>query len=485
MIELHGHQKELVAKIREAYGCGYKAPLVVLSTGGGKTTIFAYITHAASEKGSCIFLLAHRSELIKQISQTLARLETEHQIIAPDAIIRQAKVDHWKEFNRSYINKAARVYVASVQTIVRRLETITAIPDIIVIDEAHHLTRTTQWGKVINHYPAAKLLPVTATPCRTDGKGLGIKSGGYADTMIEGKPMRWLIDNEYLCDYRIFAPDTVDLTGVKTRMGDYAIEQLATAVDKPKITGSAIEHYRKLVDGKRAIVFCVNVKHAEHVAEEFNAAGIRAELLEGTMESGVRNEAIQRFRSGETLVLTSCNIVSEGFDLPAIEAAILLRPTQSKSLYLQQVGRALRVMEGKDCAYILDHVGAVMRHGLPDDDHDWSLDGAKKRNKKGAEKDVNVARCPVCFAIHRPAPCCPQCGHAYIPGAKKREIKQVEGELVEITPEARLLIRKQRITEERQCKTLEDFIELGRSRDYKFPRQWAEKRFGFRMKRNG
>jgi len=420
MIELHDHQKQLVADIRQAYKDGFNAPLVVLPTGGGKTTIFAYITAAAAEKGNCVFLIAHRSELIKQISQTLGRFDVNHNIIAPLPIIRQATLEHFKEFNRGFIDRHSKIFVASVQTIVRRMDLIPHSPSLLVVDESHHLTDKTQWGRVVARYPDAKLLPVTATPIRLDGKGLGKHCGGFADTIVLGQTMKWLIANGYLCQYRIFCPpNNINLQQIKTVMGDYKKDDMAAQVDKPTITGDAVKHYNKLAAGKRAVVFCINIDHARHVCNEFSSNGIAAEILEGKMESGERNDTIQRFRTGETKVMVTCEIVSEGFDLPAIECAILLRPTKSLSLYLQQIGRALRVLEGKDYALILDHVGSVMRHGLPDQDREWTLDGVIKKKRKNEEQAIGVRRCPVCFAVHKPLPKCPECGFVYTEKQKK------------------------------------------------------------------
>jgi len=480
VITLHPYQSELADAVRRAYRDGFKAPLVVLPTGGGKTVIFSYITSSAASKGRTVILLCHRSELIRQISKSLARFETVHAVIAPDSIVRQCKVDHFHEFGRSYVWHASTIYVASVQTLVRRMPSLSIAPDIIVCDEAHHLTASSTWGKIAAHYPDAKLLPVTATPCRLDGKGLGKDAGGFADTILHGPSMRWLIDNGYLSDYRIFAPPTaINLADVKTRMGDYAKEQLSDAVDKPKITGDAIQHYQRLCHGKRAIVFCVSVAHAEHVAAEFRQAGIRSESLDGGMDSGDRSKTIERFTSGETLVLTSCDIVSEGFDLPAIECAILLRPTKSLSLYLQQVGRALRVFAGKEYAIILDHVGNVARHGLPDTDREWSLEGVKKRTRKDDQPDISITTCKQCYSIYPSRlSACPVC-RAGRP-QKERDIDHVDGELVEITAEQKQAMRFQRKREERDCKTLEDFIALGKQRGYQYPVQWARKRVGIR-----
>lgn len=457
-ITLRTYQSTVVTDIRNAYAEKKRAPLVVLPTGGGKTTIFAYVTASAASKNKCVFLLCHRAELVKQISATLARFGCRHQVIAPGPIVRQVQVAQFKEHGRTYIAHDARVYVASVQTLVKRLEQYPA-PDIIVVDEAHHLTLDSTWGRVISAYPAAKLLPVTATPIRLDGKGLGVGAGGFADAMIMGPTMRELIDAGHLSPYRIFAPpNALDLTGVRTRMGDYAKDQLAGAVDKPAITGDAVQHYQRLCAGKRAVAFCVSVAHAQHVANEFKEAGVPAEFLDGTLDAMERDRIIKRFEAGETLVMSSCDIVSEGFDLPAIEAAILLRPTQSLSLYLQQVGRALRVFPGKREAVILDHVGAVATHGLPDEEREWSLEGVKK-GKKAAndnEPDVAITTCTKCFTIHRPAPVCPTCGHVY--PVHERKIETTDGELVELGSEQLEAMRRQKRLMQGKAQTVDELM---------------------------
>lgn len=460
-LRLRDYQQHIVDRVRASYAQGRRAPLVVSSTGSGKTTIFGYVTASAAAKGRVVYLLCHRAELVKQIAQTLARFGCKHQVIAPGPIVRQVKVEQFKSLGRTYVDGTAQVFVASVQTLVKRLDSYPA-PDIIVIDEAHHLTLDSTWGKVVGAYPRAKLLPVTATPIRMDGKGLGLGAGGFADDIIQGPTMRELIDAGHLSPYRIFAPpNALDLTGIRTRAGDYAKDQLATALDKPAITGSAVEHYKRLCDGKRAVAFCVSVAHAQHVAAEFNDAGVPAEFLDGTMDALERDLIIKRFEAGQTLVMSSCDIVSEGFDLPAIEAAILLRPTQSLALYLQQVGRALRVFPGKSVAIILDHVGAVVTHGLPDEERGWSLDGVRKgkRAANDNEPDVRVTTCTKCFAIHLPAPVCPNCGHVHPIAVRK--LQQVDGDLVELTDAQMDTMRRQQRMLQGKAQTLDDLVAQG------------------------
>lgn len=462
MTQLRNYQSDTVEAIRDAYRRGKRAPLVVLSTGGGKTTIFCYVAQAAAKKGNVIFIIAHREELIKQIADTLARSGQPHRVISNDSVLRQCKIEQFKKYGRSFVESDATVYVASVQTLINRFNMVPANPSMIIIDESHHAIQDNQWGKIVNNYPQAKLLLVTATPIRSDGKGLGDGHGGFADELLQGVSMKWLVDHGYLSPYRYFAPPTdIDLTDVNTTAkGDYNTRKLSDAVDKPTITGDAVKHYLTLANGKRAVVFCASVSHAMHVSEQFNSAGVSSEFIEGKTED--RAAMIQRFATGQTMVLTSCDLISEGFDLPAIEVAILLRPTKSTGLYMQQVGRALRIFEGKTEAIILDHVQAWKTHGFPDDDREWTLEGVKKRkrSKDDDEEPLTLKHCTECYAIHAPAPTCPNCGHAY--PVAERKLEQVEGELVELKPED--LERKAARIEQGKAQTVEQLMALGKPR---------------------
>lgn len=461
-IALRDYQSDAVTAVRAAFATGKRAPLLVLPTGGGKTTIFSYVTTAAAAKGRCVYLLCHRAELVKQIAATLARFGCRHAVIAPGPVVRQCQVEQFKTHGRVYVDQTSRVLVASVQTLVRRMGPGLPEPDLIVVDEAHHLTMNSTWGRIVAAYPKAKLLPVTATPCRLDGKGLGVGAGGFADDLVMGPSPSALIADGHLSRYRVFAPpNAIDLSGVRTRAGDYAKDQLAAAVDRPSITGDAVSHYKRLAAGKRAVAFCVSVAHAEHTAVEFRQAGVPSEFLDGTLDALERDKIIKRFEAGETLLLSSCDIVSEGFDLPAIEVAILLRPTQSLALYLQQVGRALRTFPGKTEAIILDHVGAVVTHGLPDDDREWSLEGVtrKSRADNDNEPPVVAVTCVKCFTVHRPAPACPSCGYEY--PVKTREIAQEAGELVEIDADQMAAMRRQRLMAQGRAQTLQELVAQG------------------------
>lgn len=427
-----------------------ESTLLVAPTGSGKTVCFAAIAQRISQAGGRVFILAHRAELLEQISRTLTDLEVEHGCIAPQ-----------------YPNHRTRsVQVASVFTLARRLADYQP-PDLLIIDEAHHAVASTTWGRVIQAWQHAARLGVTATPERLSGEGLR----DTFETLLVGPTVSELIDQGHLCQYRLFAPPVTYAEGVHRRMGDYEKKELAEAVDKPTITGNAVEHYLALAKNKRAIVFCVSVEHARHVAEKFTGCGINCDSIDGKMGRAERQTIIRKFRDKQLLVLTSCDLISEGFDLPSIEVAILLRPTQSLALHLQQVGRALRPYPGKPHAIILDHAGNTHRHGLPDDSREWSLDGRDERQaSESDDPQVSVRTCGQCFAaVRSPVPVCQYCGYVF--PLKPREVEEVDGTLEEVD---QATLRRQQRIEQGRATNLDALIEIGRKRGYKNPSYWAK-----------
>jgi superfamily II DNA or RNA helicase len=429
----------------------------VAPTGSGKTVIFSYVTANAAAKGNRTLVLVHRAELLNQTHAALSQLEVPHGLIAAG-----------KTPDSTHLTQ-----VASVQTLVRRLEHIRE-PDLIVIDEAHHATAGA-WASVLNRWPQARVLGVTATPARLDGKGLG----SVFDDLIRGPEVTNLIEDGYLCKPMYYAPKTVSMEGVHKVAGDFNRAEMSERMDKPTITGDAVTHYRKYADGLPCVVFCTGVKHAEHVAQAFNASGYRFAILDGTLSPEERAKRVLGLSSGTLQGLVTVEIVSEGFDLPVVACAILLRPTASLSLHLQQVGRVLRIAPGKPRAIILDHVGNCRRHGLAEEVRDWSLDGIRRRGRKGPQDDVQSTRqCPQCFAVHTPSPTCPQCLHIY--EIKDRTPDVVDGELEEI--QARQAV-KQRKREQGTAQTLEDLIRVGKARGMKNPYGWAHNVFKARQKK--
>jgi DNA repair protein RadD len=453
MIQLRPYQQAIVDDCRASFRAGERKALVQLATGGGKTVLGSFMVQGAASRGLSCWWLVHRRELISQASRTFDSMGVAHGIVAGG---------HCTDI-------AARVQVGSIQTVARRLDRLPP-PDLIVFDETHHIGAA-QWAEIYARYPEAYVLGLTATPWRLDGRGLG----AWYSRMVQGPSVAELMGEGSLSQYRLFAPSQPDMTGVESHAGDYKSRQLATVMDKPSITGDAVQHYQTLCAGKRAVAFAVSIEHSRHVAAQFAAAGISAEHVDGQMAHDERDAAVARFVRGETLILSNAELFGEGFDVPAIEAAILLRPTKSLSLYLQQVGRALRPAPGKDHAVILDHAGNSLMHGMPDDEREWSLeDRAKRRVSDKSESPVR--QCLKCFRVYRPQRECPGCGAAA--PVQVREVEQRAGELVEV---AAAQARQQRWAEERDCRTLADWEQLARQRGYK--PGWAMVRWQQRLRR--
>lgn len=438
-LTLRDYQSQAISDLRAAYRQGARAPLLVCPTGSGKTMMFSAITAGAVERGRSVLILVHRRELILQASAKLQLVGVAHGIIAA-----------------GFPATPDPVQVASVQTLARRLRRQNLQPDLVIIDEAHHAVAGT-WQAVLDHWPQAFRLGVTATPIRRDGRGLRT----MFDQMVLGPSVAALTSKGHLTPARVFAPPVVaDLSRIAIRAGDYSQEQAADRMDRPTVTGDSISHYMRICAGKRAIAFCCSAKHADSVATAFNESGVPAATLLGTTSTQHRDAVLRQFVAGTLKLLVTVDVVSEGFDCPDAEAAILLRPTASTGLYLQQVGRVLRPAKGKQAAIVLDHVGNVHRHGFPDDHRDWSLDDRFRTSRGGGQAAPSVRTCEACFAAFKPAPVCPCCGHECAPTV--RQLRQVDGELRELKREA----VRQRTAERRQARSLGQLLALARERGY-------------------
>ena len=398
---LRSYQAALIRDVRAAFAGGAKSVLAVAPTGSGKTVTFSQFTKAAAALGYRVAILAHRAEILDQIGAALERVGIEFGTIAPGA----PATDH-------------PVQVASVATLARRLKDWGGRFDFLIIDEAHHAVAGS-WGKIIAANPKARVFGVTATPERLDGRGLGDVFG----QMIEGPATGQLIAEGHLSPFVVFAPsDAPDLSGVRTKMGDYDTDDLRHAMGG-LVIGSAVAEYQRLAACKKAIAFCVDIAHSRAVAAAFCAAGVRAAHVDGETPADARHRMIAALGEGGLDVVCNCGLISEGLDVPGIEAAILLRPTQSLALYLQQVGRALRVAPGKDRAIILDFTGNSARHDLPDAPREWSLE-SKPRRKHSAERETPaVRRCNACGAVsRRSVTSCPECGANLLTRQEQAEI---------------------------------------------------------------
>lgn len=455
-IQLYDDQLEFVHNLRAAYKNGNQSVLGVASTGMGKTIVSAYIAKSAWKSGKRVWFVCHRKNLLHQTSVAFWSLNIPHGQIASGRR-----------------NSRMPVQVATIGTLGNRLEKMKA-PDLLIVDEAH-LAMAETWKKVVKWAidNGSLILGNSATPERLDGKGLG----HLFDTMVEAKPMWWLIENRRLSEYVIYTSQSKpDLSAVKTRAGDYSKNQLSEAMDRPTLIGDAAAHWKKHAYGKRTICYCVTIEHSINTANHLNECGIPAVHVDGTTPDDELKKAIRGFADGKYKVICNVELMTTGFDLSAqvgrevpIEACILLRPTQSLAMYMQMVGRALRMKE--DPAVILDHAGNVMQHGLPCDERDWSLEGRKKTSKKvKEEEDLQIQQCKSCFAVFRPGPsACPSCRET-IEKKKPRQIEQVDGQLEEVDVQ---YIRKQRKKEQGKARTLRELVALGVRRGMNKPGPWA------------
>jgi superfamily II DNA or RNA helicase len=446
-MQLRAYQSDLVAGIRAVWAQD-GTPMAVLPTGGGKTVVFSRILRDHAEAGGSGIAIAHRKELVGQMSRALGAEGVDHRIIAPRQTIRSIMRSHHEQLGRCYVDPQAPCAVAGVDSLTeKRVADMQRWFDRVTLkvgDEGHHWLKDNKWGRAWDRMPKAHGLLVTATPIRADGRGLGLHADGLATHIVEGPTMDELIAEGHLCPYKIFAPTTVDLTGVKTTgTGDYSKQGLSVAVEKAQITGDIVSHYLRLARGLRGVTFCVDVAHAEEVAAAYRAAGVPALAVDATTKAADRDAAVRKLASGKILQLCNVDLFGEGFDLPAISCVSFARPTQSYALYAQQFGRALRILDGKMVAIIIDHVGNVVRHqGPPSWPRTWTLDA---REKKGAgqsrEHAVRVCLNPECAGVYeRIHPACPYCGHVPEP-ASRQEIEHVDGDLTELdlTAFARLL----------------------------------------------
>lgn len=477
-ISLRDYQAELLSSCRLEMRTN-KSVLMQLDTGGGKTAISSEILRGVAKKQKSGAFMCHRIELVKQTMRTFTDFGIPFGVIC-------AGYDP---------NPYQPIQICMIPTLASRIRRGKAIPkfDLCVWDECHHVAAG-GWAAIKAALPDAWHIGVTATPERLDGKGLG----DFFTAMVQGPAMSWLMGEGWLSRYRAYAPSIPDAKGMHTEMGDYSRSENEAKMDIPSITGDAVEHYLRLARGKRGIVFCTTVNHSKRVVDEFRAAGVAAYHLDGTTDKDERERVVEAFKRNEIKILSNVDLFAEGFDVPGAEVVIMLRMTQSMGLFRQWVGRVLRPIyadgfdlgtrEGrlaaiaasdKPHAIILDHAGNVMRHGLPDQDYAWSLEGSAEKRKKGKkENTVDIKQCPKCFACHMPAPACPYCGHEYV---SSKEVLHVDGELVEINEAALAAHRKaQEIAvkklELKAAKTLPELIELGRKRGYNNPARWAQMR---------
>lgn len=451
MTDLYPDQADLAARVRDEMR-RHKRVLMQLATGGGKTVITANMIAGTKAKGTRSIFAVPRRELLRQTIATIRGYDMPFGVVSPD----------------HPPNPLPKCQIAMTPTLARRLDRITP-PDVLFLDECHYggaeLDRVIAWASAAGSW----VIGMSATPMKTNGQPMG----QWYDVMVEGSSTADLIASGRLAGFRYFAPSAPDLSGVRSANGDYVQSQLAVAMERDSVLiGDAVATYKKHAAGKLCVAFCTSRRHSQMVADAFNAGGVPAATIDGTMDDNERGRIIRTFARRQTMVMCNVDLLTFGFDLAAaagmdvtVEAMSDLRPTKSLPLQLQKWGRVLRRKPYP--AIILDHAGNAQDHGLPDDPREWTLDGKPKRGL-AKEATVPVRQCAIagggCGFVHRPAPVCPNCGRVY--PVDGRMVAEQAGELAEVT----VMARKK---EQGRAQTLDDLIAVGRSRGMANPHGWA------------
>lgn len=468
-ITLFPQQIRACEDIDNLYSQGNKNVLCVLPTGVGKTIIKAEYARRNYYNRNVTVIFAHRDVLLGQISDACCMLQVSHSFICSQKTVTMITNANRAKHSDSFHNEHSPVVIVSVDTFLARIKR-GLIPDSFLnsvymwmIDESHHLTKGSKWGQCVEALPNAFGLGVTATPIRGDRKGLGDHADGYYHAMSVTTTMYDSIKSGRLTPYKILAPTMIDTSGIKKdKNGEYNTKQLHFKTKEAGITGSAVEHYKKYLDGQPVITFGVNIEHCKEITKEFNDAGIRSITVSSKSPEAERRKAVDDLRNGHIDNLVNCDLFGEGFDAPAVMGVIMLRRTESYSLYKQQFGRMLRSADGKTHGILLDHVGNTRYFmekfylSAPHDDPEWTLDRGEKRSKPNDDDMVEIAetiRCSECSAFGLVKPdgyvddgteigllfiggVCPECGHCETDAEqenRKHEIKVKQGELIELS----------------------------------------------------
>jgi DNA repair protein RadD len=372
--KLRDYQSRGLAQILAAYKQGARSVLAVSPTGSGKTTLFGHLT---AQLTAPVLINVHRRELAAQAGNRLREFGVDFGVIMSG------------EIPKPY----ARVQVSMVQTLVRRARFPRA--GLVINDEAHLSTANT-WQTILDQYPSARILGVTATPWRLGGKPL---AGAYDAVVVVATPAE-LREQGHLCQYVGFSYKTPDLSDVKTTGGDYNEQQTAAAMSTSLIVDNVVEEWLKHARELSTVVFAVTVEHSKTLTERFRAAGVAAEHLDGSTSVDERRAILRRVESGQTRVLCNVGVAVEGLDIPRLKCCVLARPTKSLARAIQMMGRVRRPWQGVT-ARIHDHAFVIKQHGLPDADRDYALDAKP-------EAPPSLTTCAQCLALYS-GDRCPSC----------------------------------------------------------------------------
>jgi DNA repair protein RadD len=400
---LRDYQLRAIDELRAGFRAGHRRMLLVSPTGSGKTSVAAEMLRQSIERGHRALFIAHRKELISQAAERF-RAEGIHCGI----IMAREKED-----------RAAPLQIASIQTLARRPKPPARV---ICYDEAHHCAADS-YLRTFAAYPDAWIVGLTATPFRTDGRGLK----DLFDGVVVASTPSELIARGYLCSWGGYRYVVPNLDGIRTVAGEYEQKGLALACSEPKVIGDVVAQWLAHAAHLKTILFAVNIAHSQALAQAFSDKGIHVETIDHHMGKTEREAIVGRVRSGQTRIICNVGILGEGVDIPDLECAILARPTKSLALYLQQVGRVMRPATGKTGARIHDHGGCVQRHGLLDARRDYTLTATRETQPKLPSLRV----CPECFAQFETAPVCPQCGYVF-PMREATTIEESDGVAIDI-----------------------------------------------------
>ena len=421
-MELRQYQTDLINNIRKEIKNNKKSICAVLGCGGGKSIIEGMIAQSATGKKNRVLFVVHRQELCQQIESTFSACGVDFLYCT----------------------------VGMVQTLCRRVSKIEQ-PRVIIVDECHHIL-SNSYRKIIDSFPDAVVVGFTATPVRMNEGGLG----AVFESLIESVSTKWLIENHYLAPYRYYGVELADTSHLHTKNGDFDKAEVESLMARSTIFGSSVENWRKFADGKQTIVYCSSINTSMETARAFSEAGVVVAHLDGTTSKSERERIVAAFREGKITVLCNVDLFGEGFDVPDCEAVVLLRPTQSLTLHIQQSMRSMRYKPGKT-AIILDHVGNYTRHGLPDDEREWTLEQKRKKKKN----KVSVKTCPNCYSV---VPSltkeCNVCGYVF-ESEERAEPRVVEGIMLQE-------ISKRPYSDYRKCKTFEELELFRKAKKYKF-----------------
>lgn len=425
MVELRPYQIDAINDIRNSLRT-HKSVVFTIGCGAGKSIIAGSIAKAATDKGNRVLFLVHRLELCEQISNTF------YDLCEVDPMLCD---------------------IMMIQTARRKLDSIET-PTLIIVDEAHMFNNA--YEKVFEHFKDSYKIGFTATPCRLNRGGLG----NLFEDLLTSVSTRWLIDNHYLSEYRYYSFPLVDTSKLHTRAGEFIPEEVNKLIENKAVYSGAVSQYQRLTPDKKAMIYCSSIVASKAIVEEFKNAGISAAHVDGTTPKAEREKIVEAYRKGEIKVVSNVDLFGVGFDDKNIEVTILLRPTQSLALAVQQNMRCMRYKEGKT-AIILDCCGNVVRHGLPDDEREWLLDSQRKQ-----ETSVKIRECPECYSVYPPTlDSCPYCGHKATKEIVRKEREVVEIDLVEVKRREAL---RQTSLFEADLKTWEEVIEFQKAKGYKF-----------------